>query len=142
MPWHPLPRERCLHLSPRAPGSTIPPCLPSQILLAARFELDDHLPLTTPTFHDLSVDADRGSVLYIQQRLLVEKGGANTRAVAKLQHQPLHVACLANRGSVVRYLLSKGGADAEVADKNGNRPLHLALEANKLESIRELLKHG
>lgn len=76
------------------------------------------------------------------RRLLVEQGGANPRAVAKLRHEPLHVACLHNWGSIVKYLLEEGKADVEAPDKNGRRPLHLAIEANKLGSIRELLKHG
>lgn len=62
--------------------------------------------------------------------------------MAKLKHEPLHVACLGNWGSIVKYLLEEGKADMEAPDKNGKRPLHLAIEANKLESVRELLKHG
>ena len=75
-------------------------------------------------------------------RLLVEQGGANTRARAKLQHEPLHVACLGNWGEVVRFLLSEGRVDVEAPDKNGMRCLHLAVQRNRLEAIRELLKHG
>lgn len=75
-------------------------------------------------------------------RLLVEKGGANTRARAKLLHEPLHVACLGNWGEVVKFLLGEGRVDVEAADKNGMRCLHLAVQRNRLEAIRELLKHG
>lgn len=75
-------------------------------------------------------------------RLLVEEGKADTRARAKVHHQPLHVACLENRGEIVRFLLTKGKADVEAPDKNGKRCLHLALERNKLDAIRELLKYG
>lgn len=76
------------------------------------------------------------------ERLLVEQGGANTRARAKLLHEPLHVACLGNWGEVVKFLLSKGHVDVEAPDKNGTRCLHLAVQRNRLEAIRELLKHG
>lgn len=75
-------------------------------------------------------------------RLLVKKGGSNTRARAKLLHEPLHVACLGNWGEVVKFLLSEGHVDVEAADKNGMRCLHLAVQRNRLEAIRELLKHG
>lgn len=75
-------------------------------------------------------------------RLLVEKGGADVRAVAKVLHEPLHVACLGNWGLVVRYLLTEAHADVEAADKNGKRPLYLAVEANKLDSVAEVLRHG
>lgn len=72
----------------------------------------------------------------------MEEGRADTRARAKLQHEPLHVACLGNWGEVVRFLLTEANADAEAKDKNGKRCLHLAVERNRLEAIRELLKHG
>lgn len=80
--------------------------------------------------------------LYPKRRLLVGVGEADTRAKAKLQHEPLHVACLGNWGQVVKFLLTEGHADAEARDKNGMSPLHLAIERNKLESILELTKHG
>lgn len=79
---------------------------------------------------------------YCNARTLVEKGGADTRARAKLQHEPLHVACLGNWGEVVQFLLSEGRVDVEAVDKNGMRCLHLAVHRNRLEAIRELLKHG
>lgn len=75
-------------------------------------------------------------------RLLVSVGEADTRAKAKLQHEPLHVACLGNWGQVVKFLLTEGHADAEARDKNGMSCLHLAIERNRLESILELTKHG
>lgn len=75
-------------------------------------------------------------------RLLVEKAGADSRARAKVMHEPLHVACLGNWGQVVKFLLSEGNVDVEAADKNGMRSLHLAVQRNRLEAIRELLKHG
>lgn len=74
--------------------------------------------------------------------MLVEKGGADTRARAKLKHEPLHIACLGNWGKVVRFLLAEGNADAEVPDKNGKTCLHLAVERNRLDAIRVLLRHG
>lgn len=77
-----------------------------------------------------------------KSRLLVGVGAADTRAKAKLQHEPLHVACLGNCGEVVNFLLTQGNADAEARDKNGMTCLHLAIERNKLESILELTKHG
>lgn len=72
----------------------------------------------------------------------MDVGAADTRAKAKLQHEPLHVACLGNWGEVVKFLLQEGNADAEARDKNGMNCLHLAIERNKLESILELTKHG
>lgn len=80
--------------------------------------------------------------MFRMERLLVEQGGANTRARAKLLHEPLHVACLGNWGEVVNFLLTEGHVDVEAPDKNGMRCLHLAVQKNRLEAIRELLKHG
>lgn len=76
------------------------------------------------------------------KRLLVQEGGANTRAAGKLQHEPLHVACLGNWGEVVNFLLHEGHADVEALDKNGNTCLHLAVKGNRLKALRELLDHG
>lgn len=88
-----------------------------------------------------SPDDDVCGLMY-SARLLVEKAGADSRARAKVMHEPLHVACLGNWGQVVKFLLSEGDVDVEAADKNGMRSLHLAVQRNRLEAIRELLKHG
>lgn len=71
-------------------------------------------------------------------RLLLDEGGADIRARAKVGHEPLHVACLGNWGKVVKFLLTKG-ANPESIDNNGKRCIHLAVEGNRVEAIRELL---
>ena len=81
---------------------------------------------------------NRQGGLSIFLRLLLDEGGADIRARAKVGHEPLHVACLGNWGEVVKFLVTKG-ADPETIDKNGKRCIHLAVEGNRVEAIRELL---